>query len=141
LTERQRKFIEAYLISGNATQAYKDAYGATDAVSNANGARLLANASISAEIAKARDQRSKRTEITADAVLKELWENAQLARQDKDYNASNKALELCDKHLGALTDRLHVTTDKTQAAQELADLLGISVEDVLMSYSGDRLVS
>lgn len=141
MTERQKRFIEEYLTDLNATQAYVRAYGATEAVANANGARLLANASIAAAIAKALEERSKRTEITADLILAKLWDNAIQAAKIEKYADSNRALELCDKHIGQLTDRLHVTTDKTQAVQELADLLGISPEDVLAFHSNDLLVS
>jgi phage terminase small subunit len=126
LTPRQKRFIEEYLVSLNATQAYAKVYEVSDAVASANGARLLGNAKILAEIAKGQSERSKRTEITADAVLRELWDNALLAKKSEKFADSNRALELCDKHLGALTERLHITTDPTEATNELAELLGIS---------------
>lgn len=74
LTPKQRMFVEQYLIDLNATQAYKRAgYSAkTDRVAGVESHKLLKNPKIEAAIAKAMDERSKRTEVTADRVLQEL---------------------------------------------------------------------
>jgi len=51
LNPRQIVFVYEYLKEGNATAAYKLAYGtATDEVARANSSRLLTNANIKAEI-------------------------------------------------------------------------------------------
>lgn len=50
LTDKQRAFVKEYLISYNATQAYKDAYGSSYRVANVEGPTLLVNPSIKAEI-------------------------------------------------------------------------------------------
>lgn len=70
LTDRQRRFIDEYLVDLNATQAaIRAGYSARTA--NEQGARLLANVSIQKAIQAAMDQRSKRVEITQDRVLQE----------------------------------------------------------------------
>lgn len=48
LNEKQRRFCDEFLANGgNATQAYKKAYGATnEGTANVNGSRLLRNASV-----------------------------------------------------------------------------------------------
>jgi phage terminase small subunit len=137
VTPKQKRFTELYLLSLNATQAYMEAYGASEPVAKANGSRLLTNANVAAAIANAQQKRSERVEITADQILKDLYLNSQLARDEGKYADSNKALELCDKHLGTLIDRLHVTTDANEAAAELASLLGLSVEQVMLMYGND----
>lgn len=63
LNDKQRLFVAFYVKCWNATKAYKKAYGCDYATANANGSRLLANASIREEIIKVRDS------ITDDALL------------------------------------------------------------------------
>lgn len=74
LTEKQRRFVEEYLIDLNATQAYLRAgYSAkNENVAGVEAHKLLRNPKIDKAIQEAMDERSKRTEITADRVLKEL---------------------------------------------------------------------
>jgi phage terminase small subunit len=71
LTARQEKFVEEYLVDLNATQAaIRAGYAPKDA--DVQGPRLLGNVGISAAVAKAKEERAKRTGITADRVLAEL---------------------------------------------------------------------
>lgn len=52
MTEKQQKFADEYIVSLNATQAYKKAYPNVkrDKVAQVNGSRLLSNAIIKAHI-------------------------------------------------------------------------------------------
>lgn len=74
LTEKQKRFVDEYLIDLNATRAYKVAYPSCkkDTVAATNGGRLLRNAEIKEYIEKRIKERERRTEITQDMVLKEL---------------------------------------------------------------------
>jgi len=78
LTEKQQRFVDAYLVDLNATHAYQDAYQQQDklpiseTVAAAGGARLLRIVKVQQAIQSAQDERSKRTEITVDNVLREL---------------------------------------------------------------------
>ncbi len=71
LNEKQRRFVEEYLIDLNATQAATRA-GYSPRTANEQGARLLAHVSVAQAIRDALDRRSARTEITQDMVLAEL---------------------------------------------------------------------
>lgn len=71
LTEKQQRFCEEYLIDLNATQAAIRA-GYSPRTANEQGARLLANVSISKAIAQAMAERSRRTGVSADRVVREL---------------------------------------------------------------------
>ena len=71
MTPKQTRFVEEYLLDLNATQAAIRA-GYAESGARTEGARLLANADISAAIDKAMAQRSMRTNITQDQVLREL---------------------------------------------------------------------
>jgi phage terminase small subunit len=89
LTEKQKRFVEEYLIDLNATQA---AIRAGYSVKNADkiGSELLGKTRVSEAIQKAKDERSKRTEITADKVLQEY---AKVGFADiKDYLSFKTAL-------------------------------------------------
>jgi phage terminase small subunit len=77
LTPKMQIFRDEYLVKLNATQAYIKAYSTSQrtisqAVAEANGPRLLGNARVAASIRDAMQERSRRTEISADMVLREL---------------------------------------------------------------------
>ena len=71
LTDKQKKFVEEYLIDLNATQA---AIRAGYSVNNADkiGSELLGKTRVSEEISIAMAERSKRTGISQDRVVEEL---------------------------------------------------------------------
>lgn len=75
LTNKQKLFADEYLIDLNATRAYKAVYKSCkkDETARVNGSRLLTNANIIKYIEERMEERSKRTEITQDFVLKELY--------------------------------------------------------------------
>lgn len=71
LNDRQRAFVQEYLVDMNGAQAaIRAGYSAHTARHQA--ARLLAHANIKAELDKGRAERAQRTQITADKVLEEL---------------------------------------------------------------------
>ncbi len=71
MTKKQKRFVEEYLIDLNATQAAIRA-GYSPDTANEQGSRLLANVNISAEVSRAMAERSKRTGVNADRVIREL---------------------------------------------------------------------
>jgi phage terminase small subunit len=73
LTAKQQRFVDEYLVDLNATQAYLRAgYKVNENVAAVNAQRLLRNANIQHLLSQAMQERAKRTEITADRVLKEM---------------------------------------------------------------------
>src|SRR3954451_17386762 len=75
LNDRQRRFVEHYLVDLNATPAPTRAAiraGYSAATASEQASRLLANVKVAAAIAEARAARSRRTEVTADRVVLEL---------------------------------------------------------------------
>ena len=71
LNDKQRRFIDEYLLDLNATQAAIRA-GYSERTANEQGSRLLAKVNIQNEVKKRMGDREKRTEITQDMVLEEL---------------------------------------------------------------------
>lgn len=72
LTDKEQQFVDEYLVDLNGAQA---AIRATYAESSARqtATKLLSKAYIQAAIAEARTKQQQRTEITADRVLREAW--------------------------------------------------------------------
>ena len=74
ITEKQKAFVEEYLVDLNATRAYKAVYKSCkkDETARVNGSRLLTNANVAEYLAKRRKDMQKRTEVTQDRVIQEL---------------------------------------------------------------------
>lgn len=82
LTDKQKKFVEEYLVDLNATQAAIRA-GYSKKTADKTAAKLVVKSCIKNAISEEIAKRSKRTEITQDRVLKEL---AKIGFADiKDY--------------------------------------------------------
>ena len=71
ITEKQKKFAEEYLIDLNATQAAIRA-GYSPKRASEQGYQLLQKTTVSKEIEKAMAERSRRTGINQDRVIREL---------------------------------------------------------------------
>ncbi len=123
LTPKRAKFVQEYLVDLNATQAAIRA-GFSPKSASVEGARLLINAKVAAEIAKAQLARQERTQVTQDWVVERLRENVDRAMTaepvtDKEGNetgeyryegaVANGALSLLGKHLGMFVDKKEVT--------------------------------
>lgn len=125
LTQKQRRFIDEYIISGNATQAYlKAGYKVSESVARRNASRLLTNADIKAELARRNAEiksaktadmtevmeyltsvmRGEQTESVATA--KGVFENVEVSAKDRI-----KAAELIGKRNGAWTDKKELSGD------------------------------
>lgn len=71
LTEKQRLFVNEYMIDLNATQAAIRA-GYSVKTADQQGSRMLANVKVQEEIGRAMAERSKRTGVNQDKVVLEL---------------------------------------------------------------------
>lgn len=67
------RFVELFIITLNATKAYKEVFGCTQRSAEAAGPRLLGDVRVAAAITQALKERSQRTHITADRVLEHWW--------------------------------------------------------------------
>ena len=74
ITDKQRAFVDEYLIDLNATRAYKAVYKSCkkDETARVNGSRLLTNANVAAYLNERQRELQQRTEITQDKVVREL---------------------------------------------------------------------
>ena len=125
LTEKQARFVAEYLVDLNASAAARRAgYSAKNSDNIAS--ELLGKTQVREAIAAAMDERSKRVEIDADYVLKNLVEVVERCMQrapvmhkgeqvvDDEGNSlwlfdgkvAVRALELLGKHKGMFTDKI-----------------------------------
>lgn len=131
LTEKQKRFVDEYIISGNATQAYKKTYSKVkkDEVARANASRLLTNANVKNYIEERLEE--LKSERTADAqevleyltsvmrgneteeVLIGIGEGVQSTVQ-KEVGAKDrlKAAELLGKRFALFTDKTEVAVSE-----------------------------
>ena len=82
LTPKQESFCLAYIETGNASEAYRQAYSASrmkSATVNSKAYELLRNGEITARIDELKANHAKRHEITVDDLIAELEEARQLA--------------------------------------------------------------
>ncbi len=109
LSERQKRFVEEYLVDLNATQAAIRAGYSPKSVKQ-NASRTLKNPLVQAAIDHAKAARSQRLQVDADYVLKgavELFERCMqrspVADADGEYKfqhtGAGKALEIIGRHV------------------------------------------
>lgn len=90
LTPKQQRFVDEYLVDLNASAAYVRAgYAARGNVAEVNASRLLRNAQVAGAITAAKAQRSERTRIDADWVLRTLAEEKAADLADLFDDAGN----------------------------------------------------
>lgn len=84
LTPKQEAFCQAYIETGNASEAYRKAYDCErmkpDSV-NRKAKELLDHVKISARLAELREMVAKRHEVTVDSLIAELDEARNLAKE------------------------------------------------------------
>ncbi|KAF5059330.1 Terminase small subunit [anaerobic digester metagenome] len=140
MTHKQQRFVEEYLIDLNATQAAIRT-GYSPKTANEQGARLLANVSISSAVAVALAERSKRTGINADRIIQELaklafvnptdvinMESASIksdASRDDTAAIASVKVKITPTEDGYITEREVKTYDKIRALELLGKHVGL----------------
>jgi phage terminase small subunit len=143
MTPGQRRFVEEYLVDGNASQAALRA-----GLSAQHGRRLLQNATVRAAIQSAQEQTSQRLAITADNVLREYariafahvrdvvsWTQDAMtlvgsAELDEDVSAAIKSIKITRRvtKWGENVEQQVTMHDKLSALDQLAKQLGIATD-------------
>ena len=102
MTKKQKVFVEEYLIDLNATQAAIRA-GYSPDTAQEQGSRLLSNVMVKSAIDKAIAERSRRTGITQDRVLREIAKLAFVNPADAiDLQCARVKRGACDEDLAAI---------------------------------------
>ena len=151
LTDKQKRFCEEYLIDLNATQAAIRA-GYKEKTAYAQGQRLLKKVEAQEYLQELMDERSKRTEITADRVLRELaaiafsdrTELAQVGESGEvTFTPTEQLKEDIKRTIAGIENGKHgikVTTyDKVKALELLGKHLGLFTAGADNSAALDKL--
>lgn len=143
LTMKQQKFADEYIISGNATEAYKFTYQNVkkDSTARANSSRLLTNANVKSYIDARLEELKKESIAEQDEVLQYLTAvmrgemkdealmvvpigdfESEVQRHDQraDTSQRTKAAELLGKRYAMWTDKQ--ITDTTERITIVNDL-------------------
>ena len=107
LTSKQEAFCREFLVDLCGTRAAVRA-GYAESGARTEGARLLAKANIQAHIAELQAERSRRTDIKADDVLRRLAREADAGDLAEPNSARIRAIELLGKHVGMFVDRKQI---------------------------------
>ena len=105
LTDKQQRFVEEYLIDLNATQAAIRA-GYSEKTAKSIGQENLTKPDIQKAIEEAKNQVSKRTELTVDMVVNGLLKEAQDYAEGSTQSARVSAWAHLGKHLGMFKDKV-----------------------------------
>lgn len=137
LTPKQEAFVRAYLKTGNASEAYRQAYDATNMSNEAiwvEASQLLSHPKVSLRLKSVQDKAAEKAALSKAWVLERLMRNARIAmgeepvRMTKTYKdketgttvdevvevldpdkaGANRALELLGKELGMFVDRTEI---------------------------------
>ncbi|APX88656.1 hypothetical protein BV394_02015 [Brevirhabdus pacifica] len=103
LTAKQERFVQEYLKDGNATRAAKDA-GYSHKTAYSVGAENLRKPQIAAALAKAKAERTERTQVTMDYVIGRLVIEAERDDEKSSHSARIAALTQLRQHLEGVGD-------------------------------------
>lgn len=159
LTDKQKLFVDEYLIDQNATQACIRA-GYSQKTANRIGPELLGKTCVAAAIAAAQEKRALRTQIDQDWVLTRLekvYNRSMEAEPVIDrfgepigvYNfahaGANRALETIARMQGLLSEKIQVTgkdggpiESKTTQVIDPSTLSSSTLEAILADLTGRK---
>ena len=108
LTPKQERFCQVYIETGNASEAYRQAYNAAKMkpeTVNRTAKQLLDNRKIAARLDELREEHAKRHEITVDDLVAELEEARKLAFETDKAAAAVSATMGKAKLLGLVVEK------------------------------------
>jgi phage terminase small subunit len=126
LTQKQERFAQVYVETGNASEAYRQAYNVTtqsDGTINRNAWNLLHRSKIERRVNEIRAEHAKRHEINVDSLTERYYEVMALAQAKGDTSTMKAALDSLAKLHGVWVDRSEtkdVTDQHVKAIEDLA---------------------
>lgn len=129
LTEKQKRFAEEYVKTGNATQSYIDAgYSATKReVAEANARKLLGNYPLITQYIKELNERLVSSQIADMDEIKRFWTTT-FRDEAIDHKHRLKASEYIAKTNAAFIEKQQISGEMTQTIH--SDLSKLSVEEL-----------
>lgn len=148
LTPKQQRFVDEYLIDLNGAQAAIRC-GYSEKTAKEQASRLLTDVNVAKAVAAAQQERSERTQVTADSVVRELaligfenmgvyasWgpDGVRLVESSEvDTRPVAEVRETHSKYGTSVSFKLH---DKVAALEKLGKHLGIFTERSEVTHKG-----
>lgn len=155
LTDKQKRFVEEYLVDLNATQAAIRA-GYSEKTAYSIGVENLRKPEIKKAIDEAQNKRSERTQLTQDEVIADLRELRDICMGRKpvrvtevvknnqkgtalpvqveifalEPTGAGKALDLLGKHLGMFSQKVEVSGDLHIEQRAELNLSGLDINEL-----------
>ena len=133
LTLKQERFTLAYMETGNASEAYRQAYNAENMkmeTIHVKACELLANGKVSARVAELKQAMATKHQVTVDSLVAELDEARMLALELKMPGAVTQSVMGKAKITGHVTDKARLEVednrDNTSAITAVQELLSES---------------
>lgn len=139
LTERRARFVDEYMVDGNATQAAIRAGYAKGQSAEVEGYRLLRDAQVLAAITAAKSARARRLEVTADWIIMQQL-SLHAATVGHEPEVARKALRDVGDGIGMYVEKREVAFPQLSAGERdarIAALLGMAQQRALMSGPAD----
>jgi phage terminase small subunit len=112
MTPKQEAFAQAYVETGNASEAYRRAYDAEDMKPESihvTASKLLSNPKVALRVDALQAKHAKRHDITIDSITRELDEDRKGAREANQYSAAISAVMGKAKLHGLIVDKAEHT--------------------------------
>jgi len=128
LTPKQEAFAQAYLETGNASEAYRRSYDAESMKETAihvNASKLLKNTKVALRLDELQKRAQKRHDITIDTLTEMLKEDRALARDLEQTSAAVSAVMGLAKIHGLILDKAQISGDDDNPVVTRIELVGV----------------
>lgn len=132
LTVKQEKFCQAYIETGNASEAYRVAYSAQKMTENtlwANASRVLKNSKVLARVKELQEANQKAHSVTVESLRDDalaLMEAAQagvLENKAGAFTAWGKSIDIRARLYGLYQDKVEVSGEVQISASDVTEAL------------------
>lgn len=128
LTPKQEAFAQAYLETGNGSEAYRRAYNAENMKENVvhvKACELLKNGKVAVRLTELQKRAQKRHDITIDSLTEMLKEDRALARDLEQTSAAVSAVMGLAKIHGLILDKAQISGDEDNPVVTRVELVAV----------------
>lgn len=128
LTTKQESFAQAYVETGNASEAYRRAYGAENMKETSvhvNASKLLRNTKVALRLDELQKRAQKRHDITIDTLTEMLKADRDLAREIEQPSAAVSAVMGLAKIHGLILDKAQISGDEDNPVVTRVELVPV----------------
>jgi len=127
LTPKQEAFAQVYVETGNASEAYRQAYDVSDSTKPESvwqeASRVLADLKVSSRVIGLQEEARERHSVTIDSLTLELNENRKLAKNEKQSAAMTAATMGKAKLHGLLSDKVEHSNPDGSLRPKIVELV------------------